>query len=512
MGKDTIEFRGVRRTFGVTVALKDIEVDVRRGTVHAFVGENGAGKSTALGLLAGRLKPTDGTITVFGEELPYGDPRECLANGIAAIYQELTTVPALSPEANVFLGQTFSRAGFLSERAMRRRYVELCDRLGVAAKPKGTVAGRLAVADQQVLEVLRALQVDARVMLFDEPTASLAEHERDAVLALMKRLREDGITVIFVSHHLEEVLEVCDDITVFRDGAVVASKPRTEWTHGSMVDAMLGRDEGAQILRELEEGEGPAPSRPRSGTPLLRAEGVTLPGAIEDVSLEVQPGEILGLGGMVGSGRTSILRCLAGLKPRSRGRLWIDGEEVRWPKTVRRALSYGITLVPEDRKGQGLGLALSAADNVAMGNLGAVSRLGFVSSARLRKVAAAEAEPFGFAPQRINSTAAHLSGGNQQKLLLARAAARRPRVMLVDEPTRGIDVGAKGEILVKLQEMVGEGMSIVFVSSELEEVAGVSDRALVLNGGRVVARLDREDGINSASILGHVLQLEETDE
>ncbi len=395
---------------------------------------------------------------------------------------------------------------------MRKRYLELCKRLGVAAKPKGSVAGRLAVADQQILEVLRALQVDAKVMLFDEPTASLAEHERDAVLELMKRLRADGITVIFVSHHLEEVLEVCDDITVFRDGAVVASRPRSEWTHNSMVDAMLGRDESGQMLKELEQGEAavPAPAVRRQGTPLLRAEGITLPGAIEGVALTVQSGEIVGLGGMVGSGRTSVLRCLAGLEPRSRGRLWIDGEEVRWPKTVRRALSYGITLVPEDRKGQGLGLALSAADNVAMSNFGAAARFGFIRPRRLNQIAAAEAEPFGFAPGRIGSTAGHLSGGNQQKLLLARASNRRPRVMLVDEPTRGIDVGAKGEILLKLQEMVGAGMSIVFVSSELEEVAGVSDRVLVLNAGQVVAELEREEGITPASILGHVLQLEET--
>ena len=511
MGKDTIEFRGVRRTFGVNVALDDIDVDVRRGTVHAFVGENGAGKSTALGLLAGRLKPTGGTITVFGEEHAYGDPRLCLKNGIAAIYQELTTVPALSPEANVFLGQNFSRAGFLAQREMRRRYVELCGRLGVEAKPKGTVAGRLAVADQQILEVLRALQVDAKVMLFDEPTASLAEHEREAVLDLMRRLRADGITVIFVSHHLDEVLAVCDDITVFRDGSVVASKPRAEWTHNTMVDAMLGRDERGQMLKELERGEGAAThSVRRAGEPLLRVEDLTLPGAVEDVALSVWPGEILGLGGMVGSGRTSILRCLAGLEPRSRGRLWVDGEEVAWPKTVRRALSYGITLVPEDRKGQGLGLALSAADNVAMSNFGAVSRFGFINPRRLRKVAAAEAEPFGFSPRRIDATTAHLSGGNQQKLLLARAANRRPRVMLVDEPTRGIDVGAKGEILIKLQEMVEQGMAIVFVSSELEEVAGVSDRALVLNRGQVVAQLEAEDEeITPASILGHVLEVEE---
>jgi ABC-type sugar transport system ATPase subunit len=396
---------------------------------------------------------------------------------------------------------------------MRRRYVDLCERLGVAPKPKGTVAGRLAVADQQILEVLRALQVDAKVMLFDEPTASLAEHEREAVLALMKRLREEGITVIFVSHHLEEVLEVCDDITVFRDGAVVSSRPRSEWTHSSMVDAMLGRGEGAQILRELEQGDvTPAPAVRRSGPPLLRAEGVTLPGAIEDVSLVVQKGEIVGLGGMVGSGRTSVLRCLAGLEPRSRGRLWIDGEEVGWPKTVRRALSYGITLVPEDRKGQGLGLALSAADNVAMSNFAAASNFGFIRPGRLRQIAASEAEPFGFSPLRIGSIAGHLSGGNQQKLLLARAANRRPRLMLVDEPTRGIDVGAKAEILLKLREMVEEGMSIVFVSSELEEVAGVSDRVLVLNAGLLVAALGHEEGITPESILGHVLQVEETNE
>lgn len=510
MSKETIEFRGVSRTFGVTVALDSIDLKIRRGTVHALVGENGAGKSTALGILAGRLKPSDGTVTVFDQELPYGDPRACLKNGIAAIYQELTTVPALSPEANVFLGQTVSRFGFLARRRMRRRYEELCRQIGVEAKPSGVPAGRLAVADQQLLEVLRALQVDANVVLFDEPTASLAEHEREAVLALMKNLRAQGITVVFVSHHLEEVLEVCDDISVFRDGRLIASKPRAEWTQRSLVDAMLGVDKSGKTLQEIEQNPQVEPRRVASdAAPVLRVEGLTLPGAVEDISLEVGGGEIVGLGGMVGSGRTSVLRCLAGLEPRSKGRLWIDGEEVAWPKTVRRALSYGITLVPEDRKGQGLGLALSAADNVMMSNFGSVSRFGFVLPSRLRSVAAAEAAPFGFSGARIGSTAGHLSGGNQQKLLLARAANGRPRVLLVDEPTRGIDVGAKAEILLKLKEMVDGGMSIVFVSSELEEVAGVSDRVLVLDRGRVAGVLERADGISPASILSHVLQVEE---
>jgi len=512
MSAETIEFHGVRRTFGVTVALDSVDLTIRRGTVHALVGENGAGKSTALGILAGRIGPSEGTVTVFGSELPYGDPRACLKQGIAAIYQELTTVPALSPEANVFLGQTASRFGFLSRRRMRRRYEELCEQLGVEAKPPGVPAGRLAVADQQMLEVLRAIQVDANVVLFDEPTASLAEHERDAVLALMKGLRARGITVVFVSHHLEEVLEVCDDITVFRDGAIVASRPRAEWTRASMVAAMLGEDESGRTLRELEENPQASKVVRAGVVPLLRAEGITLPGAIEDVAVEVVAGEILGLGGMVGSGRTEVLRCLAGLEPRSRGRLWIEGEEVPWPKTVRRALSYGIALVPEDRKGQGLGLALSAAENVTMSDFGAVARFGFLRPGKLRAVAAEEAKPFGFDPNRIGSTAGHLSGGNQQKLLLARAANGRPRVLLVDEPTRGIDVGAKAEILLKLQEMVAAGTSILFVSSELEEVAGVSDRVLVLDGGRVVAELQSDEGITPTAILSHVLQVEDPDE
>ncbi len=510
MSTETIQFGGIGRTFGVTVALDSIDLTIRRGTVHALVGENGAGKSTALGILAGRLKPSSGTVTVFGKELPYGDPRACLGDGIAAIYQELTTVPALSPEANVFLGQTASRFGFLARRRMRRRYEELCEQIGVEAKPVGVPAGRLAVADQQLLEVLRALQVDANVVLFDEPTASLAEHERDAVLALMKSLRARGITVVFVSHHLEEVLEVCDDISVFRDGKLIASRPRAEWDHRKLVDAMLGADKSGKTLQEIEQNPQVEPRREVAGPPVLRVEGLTLPGAVEDISFEVRAGEIVGLGGMVGSGRTSVLRCLAGLEPRSKGRLLIDGEEVAWPKTVRRALSYGITLVPEDRKGQGLGLALSAADNVMMSNFGAVSKFGFVWPSRLRAAAAEEATPFGFATKRIGSTAGHLSGGNQQKLLLARASNRRPRVLLVDEPTRGIDVGAKAEILLKLQEMCGAGMSIVFVSSELEEVAGVSDRVIVLNRGEVAGMLERADGISPASILSHVLQVEET--
>jgi ABC-type sugar transport system ATPase subunit len=496
-------YRGVSKSFGVTQALRDISFDVQEGTIHALLGENGAGKSTALGVLAGRLAPTTGSVELFGETLPAMQPRRARQAGLAAIYQELTIVPELSAEANVFVGQALARAGVLAQRRMRSEYERLCERLGVAPVPSGVPAGRLSVADQQLLEIMRALAFDARMILFDEPTASLGIAERRAFLDLMRSLRESGTTMVFVSHNLDEVLDVADTITVFRSGRHVLTASRSEMTKHDVVRSMLGDTKDLRLLRTLEDPEADvaqvAPAeRPRRDSVrdsvVLRAEGVTLPGAIEGIGLELHEGEIVGLGGLVGSGRTSVLRALAGLEPASSGRLWIDGREVVWPRSVRRARTYGIALAPEDRKGQGLALDQDAALNVAMADLASVSRVGWVSRPRLEAAAREAATPFGFDGGRIREVAGRLSGGNQQKLLLARWHHCPPKVLLADEPTRGIDIAAKEDVLTALEAMAERGLAIVVVSSELEELVIVSDRVEVLAEGRHVGRLEREEG------------------
>ena len=459
-------------------ALKEVSLDLAAGCVHAFVGQNGAGKSTLLGILAGRVPPSEGQVDLFGRALALGDPRSARAAGVVAIYQELTIIPALSAWENVFLGQMRSRFGVISERAMRERFLALSRRLDVRIDPDAP-AGLLSIADQQMLEILRALETNARIILLDEPTAALPPSERDVLFGRLRELRADGVTMVLVSHNLDEVLDIADHVSVFRDGRLVRTAPVAEWTKRSLVTAMLGHEPPGHVIcsRTL-----------RSGT-LLRVEGLTVPGKIEDVSIDIAAGEILGIGGLVGSGRTTLLRSLIGMEDVAAGRLWIDGAEKPWPGNPAQALALGIAMIPEDRKRHGLVAMLSAQDNILMTDLGAVARLGLLSSRRMEQRATRLARDYGLDPRRLNSPAATLSGGNQQKAILARWQHRLPRVLLADEPTRGIDVGAKEDVLGRLRTLAEGGLSVVLVSSELEEVANFSDRILVLSAGRTAGVL-----------------------
>jgi ABC-type sugar transport system ATPase subunit len=456
-------------------------VRIEPGTIHALVGENGAGKSTFLGVIAGRVSPSSGAVDIHGTPHVFGDPRHAKRLGIASIYQELTIVPALTACANVFLGQPLSRSGFLTEAAMQRRYGELCRLLQVTI-PGDAPAQSLSVADQQMIEIMRGVQSNARLVLFDEPTAALAPPERDALFRVMRQLRAEQRTMMIVSHNLDEVLDIADTVTVFRDGTEIETSPRSRWTKPELVRAMIGHD--------LQEPVRRAPRGRSHAAPVLEAREISLPSALEGISFSLGSGEVLGIGGLVGSGRTSLLRCLAGLESHASGSLAMSGKPMRLPRTPREALAAGIALVPEDRKTQGLVLGLSALENIALTSFSKVSTFGMISGRSMRKAAESLVGRFGFQASRLDSTVRDLSGGNQQKILLSKWYYRRPRVLLVDEPTRGIDVGAKEEILSTLRALADEGLSIIVVSSELEEVVAISDRVLVLSDGRLVADLD----------------------
>jgi ABC-type sugar transport system ATPase subunit len=491
---------GVTRSFGATKALKGIDLEVARGTVHALVGENGAGKSTCLGIIAGRIQQDSGDLEVFGKPLEHNNPRRARSAGIVSVYQELTIVPELTSQANVFLGQTVASTGVTQDRAMKRRYRALCEELGVACHAD-VKAGRLSVADQQLLEIMRALISEPDIVLLDEPTASLAPHEREVLLRLMRDLRDRGITIVFVSHNLDEVLEISDRITVFREGQIAREAGRGEVTKDHIVKAMLGR--------ALDER--PEPRRFRRGKETrLRVEHLTVPGAVSDISFDLAPGEILGIGGLVGSGRTTILRALAGASPTATGRFWMDGKEHRWPRSPRMGRKLGITLLPEDRKTEGLVGALSGAENIVLADLKSPSNHGLLFQSQIRGSGLKAAQGFGIDTSRLSQPASNLSGGNQQKLLLARCAHSNPSVLLADEPTRGIDVGAKQEILAHLQRLADGGMSIVIVSSELEEVVAASNRILVLAEGEMVATLEStETGVDEHDILKQIFKTQE---
>jgi len=493
----------VEKMFGLIRALHPVDLEIRTGSIHALVGQNGAGKSTLLGILAGRIRQTGGGVEVFGTPVALGHPRTARAAGIVAIYQELTAVPALSAVANVFLGQTLSSGGLLSEAAMRRKFCELAARLDVRIAPEAR-AGTLSVADQQILEIMRAMQSDARIILFDEPTAALAPAEREALFRVMRDLRRSGHTMLFVSHNLDEVLEIADAVTVFRNGRLVATGPVAGWSKSRVVSAMLGEELGNIYHRRPGHIADADVTRP-----LLQVEALRVPGAIEDIAFSLTRGEVVGLGGLVGSGRTTTLRALAGLEPTATGNLWIEGMPQAWPRTPRAARALGIALVPEDRKTQGLVLGMATMDNIALAHLSAATRFGLMSERRLRAAAERVSRPFRLDPSRLGHPVHQLSGGNQQKALLARWRHCRPRILLVDEPTRGIDIGAKTEILDALRAFADDGVGVVIVSSELEEIVAVADHVLVLAEGRPVGQLDAGRGeVSVGAILNRAFEVE----
>lgn len=472
----------VSHSFGATRALKDVSLNLRAGRIHALVGENGAGKSTMLGLLAGRIPLSCGTIEVDGNSLVTGHPRISRAAGIVAIYQELTTIPALPAYENVFLGQQLARGPLASHAAMRRRFPELCEEMNVSI-PANARAGDLAVADRQLLEIMRGIQAGARILLFDEPTAALAPREREALFAVMRRLRDRGAALAFVSHNLDEVIALSDEVSVFRDGRIVAEGAVAEWTEPKLVTAMLGK------ARDVVARSSATPLA-KPPTALLTGRGVAMPGLLYPIDLEIRAGEVLGIAGLVGSGRSSLLRTLAGLEHRAEGTLTIDGQEHRVPRHPRAARKLGLALLPEDRKHQGLVMQQSAAINIVLPDFGQVARGGVLRSKKLMQEADRAAGLYGFDKVRLQSPAAQLSGGNQQKLLLARWRFALPRILLADEPTRGIDVGAKAEILTALRAAAGDGLAVVVVSSDLEEITAISDRVLVMRDGHAVSTFD----------------------
>ena len=477
---NAIECDGVSKKFSGKYAVHKADLVVEPGSIHALVGENGAGKSTLLGMISGRVAHDEGTITVFGDSLKSRSPHDSREHGMVVVYQELTMVPGLTAAQNVFLGQLGSRAGFTLDKRMRERYLELCADFGVRIDPEA-LARELSVSQQQIVEIMRGVQAKGRILMLDEPSAALAEGEREVLYRILNRLRDQGITIVFVSHNLDEVLLLSDQITVMRDSEIVRSAPRDEWDKKAIVRSMVGKD--VAIERRTE--------RHPLGEESIVVEGATLPGALEDVTVTAREGEIVGLWGLVGSGRTSFFRSLSGLEPKSRERLRLRGKERPWPKSMRAAISDGIVMVPESRR-DALVMGMNSVDNYWLGRKAPGG--GLIRPRRERKPAADDGGFFGFNARRLFDPVRNLSGGNQQKVLLAKWAGYRPRVFLIDEPARGIDVGAKAEVLASLVRLAKEGVTIIVTSSELEEVLAICDRLLVFSQGRVVHELATADG------------------
>ena len=504
-----LRLKGVSKTFPGVRAVQNVSLEVPVGEVRGLVGENGSGKSTLMRILAGDLVPDRGSkVAIGGIPLPFGSPADVQQLGIGLIPQELMVAEELSVLENVFIGDYPSRAKFVVWREMREEFQRLCEGLGTSLDPTART-GSLSVADLTVVEIMRATRRDATVLLMDEPTAALGHEEREKLYALVRRLSGRGRTTIFVSHDLDEVLGLTDSVTVLRDGKHVATRRADEWTKRTLVEHMVGEASAAlgfEATSAERKGDSLAPA-PRDGEIVLTARNITVPGKLAGVSVDVRRGEILGIAGLVGSGRSTLLRSLAGLLPNSSGELRIDGGDVKWPKSSRQALKLGIALSPEERRRDGLVLSMPAYDNVTISDLWKVARHGLLGRARSARGSQGPLQQVGYKhePDAVVGT---LSGGNQQKVLLARWLFAPPRVFLIDEPTRGIDVRAKQEVLAAIRQLADAGNAVVVVSSEFEELVAIADRvALMARDGSMRGELAR-DRLSVDAILAAVFAVE----
>jgi ABC-type sugar transport system ATPase subunit len=475
-----IELQALRKSFGGVQAVRGVDLAIRPGEIHALVGENGAGKSTLGKMIAGVVEPTAGTLLLDGEPTRLHSPRVALDAGIAMMDQELAMLPACSVLDNVFLGSEVSRRGLLSRAHQRRRFAELSETTGFRLDPD-VIVGSLSVAEQQKVEVLRAIARNARLIVMDEPTAPLAADEAEQLHRLIRSLRAGGTTIVFVSHFLEEVLALADRITVMRDGLVVRTAEAADETVDSLVNAMLGRS--------LELTFPAKPTVDLATPALLEARGLTAARRFMDVDLVLRPGEIVGLAGLVGSGRSELARALFGADPIDAGTITIDGRPVTL-RSPRDAVRHGIGFVPESRKDDGLVMLRSVRENISLPTLARRSHAGFVSAHDEEAAVDDVIGRLGVHTAGREAAVATLSGGNQQKVLFGKWLLDRPRVLLVDEPTRGVDVGAKRAIYELMRELADGGMAMLVISSELEEVLGLADRVVVMHRGRVTAELD----------------------
>ena len=483
-----VELRGITKTYGGVHAVSDVGFAIRPGEAHALVGENGAGKSTLVKILAGVHPPDAGSVLVDGREVLLEGPADARDAGIAIIYQEPILFPDLTVEENIFIGrQPLASGRRIDRREMRGHVLDVFRRLGVRLDP-GRIARGLSIAEQQIVEIGKALSLDARVIVMDEPTASLSAVEVARLFGVVESLRRGGAGVLFISHRLEEIFGLCQWVTVLRDGRLVISRELAGLSAGDLVRAMVGR--------ELVERE---PEQQAYGATVLEVERLTREGVFTDVSLEVKAGEIVALAGLVGAGRTEVVRAIFGIDRYDAGSVTLNGRRLR-KASPTTAMGAGVALVPEDRRQQGLVMDMSIARNIAVASLGALRRLVFVLSSSERRFAADWATRLQLKYGRLSDPVMSLSGGNQQKVVLAKWLARRPSLLIVDEPTRGIDVGTKAEVHRLLDELAGQGVAILMISSELPEVLRVADRILVMREGRLVAELTHEEASEEAIV------------
>ncbi len=471
-----LEMRGITKRFPGVVALDGVDFELEKGEVHVLLGENGAGKSTLIKMLAGAYQPDEGEILLDGEPVSISSAADAQKLRISTIYQEFNLVPQLTVAENIFLGRQPRRFGIVDYRKMRYEARKLLERMKVRVDPDALISD-LGVAQRQMVEIAKALSLNARLLIMDEPTASLSGQEVERLFEIVRGLKEEEVAMIFISHHLEEVVEIGDRVTVLRDGKVVDRVPAST-EHSELVRMMVGRSVEAQFPRR----------RPELGDVLLEVKNLSQKGALKDVSFSLRAGEVVGMAGIVGAGRTELARAIFGADPVDSGEVWVEGRRIE-RDNPREAKRRGLGFVTEDRQGQGIVPPLSVAENLGLASLERNTSAGLVDRREQRKRARKMIEDLNIRTPGPEQEIRYLSGGNQQKVVIGKWLLADSRVLIMDEPTRGIDVGAKVEIYELMNELTENGAGILMVSSDLPEVLGMSDRVLVMSGGRITGEL-----------------------
>ncbi len=468
-----LSMKGIHKHFPGVHALKGVDLHLMEGEVLALIGENGAGKSTLIKMLGGAHLPSDGSIELFGEEIEITDPHHSRKLGIGIIYQEFNLVPHISARENIFLGQEITRGLVINKREERRQASELFEKIGIKINPE-VPCSRLSVAEQQTVEIAKALSQDVKILVMDEPSAALTPQEVEGLFGIIRDLKKQGIGVIYISHRLDEIFEICDRILVLRDGELIGTRDIDKVTRQEMIEMMVGR----RVENEFPKHHHPV------GKIRLEIDKLKRGKVVRSVSFKLRAGEVLGLTGLIGAGRTETMRLIFGADQMDSGKIYKDGVEVSI-KTPKDAIRNGIGLLPEDRKGQGLVLIQSSRNNFGLPNLTQFSKYQVLKPKRERSAFRYYIEKIGLKISGHSQMAGNLSGGNQQKLVLIKWLQRNCDIIIFDEPTRGIDVGAKYEIYLLMNELAAQGKGIIMISSELPEVLGMSDRILVMRQGAV---------------------------
>ncbi|HEC21734.1 MAG TPA: sugar ABC transporter ATP-binding protein [Chloroflexi bacterium] len=473
----------VSKAFPGVQALEDVTFEVARGEIHALVGENGAGKSTLMKILTGALLPDEGHIVLRGQPVNISNPSDAQALGISMIHQELALIPYLTVGQNIFLGREpeAKLPGFIDWGSLYREAQALLDRLNVEVNAR-TEVSNLSIAQQQMVEVAKALSLNADLIAMDEPTSALTRRETEVLFELMRSLKSQGVSIIFISHRLEEVFQVADRVTVLRDGRLIGTAPISELDEDQVVHMMVGRDLGEMYPKAQTERQ----------EVVLEAINLEDGKELRGVSLKLHRGEIVGVAGLIGAGRTALAETLFGVRPVTAGEIRIEGKPVKIG-SPQRAIEMGMGLVPEDRKLQGLFLNMAVRENIVLSAIRKVSAWGFVKFREAERLAGEFVRKLGIRTPSLRQRVRNLSGGNQQKVIIARWLTLQPRILILDEPTRGIDVGAKAEIHALMSQLAQQGVGVLMISSELPEVLGVSDRIIVMHEGRITGRFTREE-------------------